>query len=176
MLYSNLCLTIPSIILAPFLGHWGDSFGRKLPVLIPACGALLSAINYAVCAAVASAPVWIHPLDWLIDWLIDRLIDWLVTVRWIDWLIDWNPVAVSWFCFSLQAEVLLLSNLLQGITGGFTGIILGVSSWASSVSSHKTRTSRLGLIEFANLLGTAVAPAVGKYAEELWEKKSKGLI
>ncbi|OWA53665.1 putative Proton-coupled folate transporter [Hypsibius exemplaris] len=122
LFWSNLCLTIPSICLAPFLGYWGDTFGRKFPVLLPSLGALLSAINYAVCAAIPGTP----------------------------------------------AELLLLSNLFQGLTGGFTGVILAVSSWAATLTSIRIRTSRLGLIEFANLFGTAIAPAVGGAVAKQW--------
>ncbi|XP_055334736.1 proton-coupled folate transporter-like isoform X2 [Paramacrobiotus metropolitanus] len=115
LFYSNLCLTIPSILLLPFLGTWGDKFGRKFPAILPAVGALLSAVNYAICSGISSTPV----------------------------------------------ELLLLSNFFQGITGGFTGCIMAVSSWASHISSLKVRTSRLGCLEFANLLGTSIAPAIG---------------
>ena len=55
--YSNLCLTIPSIFLAPFFGTWGDKLGRKIPAIIPAVGTFLSAVNYAICAAVPNISV-----------------------------------------------------------------------------------------------------------------------
>ncbi|CAH1792649.1 unnamed protein product [Owenia fusiformis] len=46
--YGTLCLTIPSLISASFIGSWADRFSRKLPILLPIIGACLSSLNYII--------------------------------------------------------------------------------------------------------------------------------
>ncbi|KDR19802.1 Proton-coupled folate transporter [Zootermopsis nevadensis] len=59
ILSSTVSLALPSIISANVLGSWGDRFGRKLPLVLPSVGGLLSALVYiwmSLCNL--SGPVW----------------------------------------------------------------------------------------------------------------------
>ncbi|KAK3870690.1 hypothetical protein Pcinc_024110 [Petrolisthes cinctipes] len=50
VLASTFSLALPSIITAQFLGSWSDTYGRKIPMLLPPVGAMLSSVVYVVMA------------------------------------------------------------------------------------------------------------------------------
>lgn len=56
-LKENLCFEIPSILIAFYYGALSDRVSRKLALLLPAVGQVLSSINYLVNAAVFDLPV-----------------------------------------------------------------------------------------------------------------------
>ena len=59
ILGSTVSLALPSIISANFLGSWGDHFGRKLPLLLPSIGGLLSTFIYIWMSLYnLSGPIW----------------------------------------------------------------------------------------------------------------------
>jgi PCFT/HCP family folate transporter-like MFS transporter 1/3 len=59
ILSSSVSLALPSIMSANFLGSWGDRFGRKLPLILPSVGGLLSALVYVWMSLYnLSGPVW----------------------------------------------------------------------------------------------------------------------
>ncbi|XP_069682462.1 proton-coupled folate transporter-like [Periplaneta americana] len=59
ILSSTVSLALPSIISANFLGSWGDSFGRKLPLIMPSIGGILSSFVYIwISLYNLSGPVW----------------------------------------------------------------------------------------------------------------------
>ena len=59
ILGSTIGLTIPSIVTANFLGSWGDNFGRKLPLLMPSIGGIISSVIYIWMSLYnLTGPVW----------------------------------------------------------------------------------------------------------------------
>lgn len=59
ILSSTVSLTVPSLISANFLGSWGDRFGRKLPLVLPSVGGLLSTLVFIWMSLYnLSGPVW----------------------------------------------------------------------------------------------------------------------
>ncbi|XP_074651711.1 lysosomal proton-coupled steroid conjugate and bile acid symporter SLC46A3-like isoform X2 [Tubulanus polymorphus] len=48
ILYTNICLTLPSIISAAFIGSWSDKIGRKIPIILPSIGAVFGLVNYVL--------------------------------------------------------------------------------------------------------------------------------
>lgn len=60
IMISTIALAIPSMVTANILGSWGDSNGRKLPLLVPSIGGIL---NSFVCIWMSSpslaGPVWL---------------------------------------------------------------------------------------------------------------------
>ncbi|XP_052769458.1 proton-coupled folate transporter-like [Mya arenaria] len=58
LLYSNLTMAVPGLLTVMFLlGPCGDRLGRKLPVLCPIIGAILSTVSNLVNAAYMDAPL-----------------------------------------------------------------------------------------------------------------------
>lgn len=59
ILGSTVSLAVPSIVSANFLGSWGDHFGRKLPLVLPSIGGLLSTFVYIWMSLYnLSGPIW----------------------------------------------------------------------------------------------------------------------
>lgn len=46
VLASTLSLTLPSILTAQLLGSWSDTYGRKIPMLLPPVGELLADVRH----------------------------------------------------------------------------------------------------------------------------------
>jgi len=57
ILGSTLALTIPSIIVAGFLGALSDLYDRKWPLVFPACGMVLASIVYILMSLYDSLPI-----------------------------------------------------------------------------------------------------------------------
>ncbi|XP_037079425.1 proton-coupled folate transporter-like [Pollicipes pollicipes] len=57
MLLSNVALAVPSVISGIYIGTWSDVFGRKVPLLLPPLGQILSALVFMVMSAYRAAPV-----------------------------------------------------------------------------------------------------------------------
>ncbi|KAG0723304.1 Proton-coupled folate transporter [Chionoecetes opilio] len=58
ILGSTLCLALTSIVTAQFLGSWSDTFGRKIPMLLPPLGAVFASFVYIVMSVkMTEAPV-----------------------------------------------------------------------------------------------------------------------
>ncbi|XP_071541507.1 proton-coupled folate transporter-like [Panulirus ornatus] len=45
---STFMLALPSIVTAQFLGSWSDTYGRKIPMLLPPVGAMFASLLYIV--------------------------------------------------------------------------------------------------------------------------------
>lgn len=45
---STFMLAVPSIVTAQFLGSWSDTYGRKIPMLLPPVGAMFASLLYIV--------------------------------------------------------------------------------------------------------------------------------
>ena len=58
-LWFNLAFGLPAIISCAFIGSWGDMYSRKLAVLLPSVGALLSSVLYVANAALPEAPLYL---------------------------------------------------------------------------------------------------------------------
>ena len=57
LFYEKLCYSLPAVVLTVVYGSWSDRFSRRLPLLLPAVGALLNAANYMLSAAFVNSPV-----------------------------------------------------------------------------------------------------------------------
>ncbi|XP_065577143.1 proton-coupled folate transporter-like isoform X3 [Artemia franciscana] len=57
ILISTVSLTIPSIIVCNFLGAYSDTHGRKLPLVLPSVGIILSSIVYMVMSTYPAVPI-----------------------------------------------------------------------------------------------------------------------
>ncbi|KAF2366293.1 Major facilitator superfamily [Trinorchestia longiramus] len=59
-LYCSLVSSLPSILLGPLMGAYSDVHGRKLPLIIPIIGSIVSALAQMVFAYLPSAdPLWL---------------------------------------------------------------------------------------------------------------------
>lgn len=61
VLGSTLTLSISSVITAQFLGSWSDTYGRKVPMLLPPLGEVVSyyvvlCVNSLLCRVCSPAP------------------------------------------------------------------------------------------------------------------------
>lgn len=69
---------------------------------------------------------------------------------------------------SLPTAPILLAvifNAISGVGGGFTGCLLAVNSYLSSITSHNTRTLRMSLLEAMTFLGACVGPSLGTFIQ-----------
>jgi len=57
--YTNIAMTIPSVLTGYYLGSWSDKFGRKTPILIPIAGAAACNLFFIFAAAYSGAPLYL---------------------------------------------------------------------------------------------------------------------
>ncbi|XP_076067360.1 proton-coupled folate transporter-like [Oratosquilla oratoria] len=48
VLSSTLSMALPSIIAAQFIGSWSDTYGRKIPLILPSLGGIFSSLVYII--------------------------------------------------------------------------------------------------------------------------------
>jgi PCFT/HCP family folate transporter-like MFS transporter 1/3 len=120
----NMALTmlssLPSIVLALFIGPWSDKNGRKPLMLIPLFGFLLSTFV------------------------------WMLNVHYMDWPAKY-----------------LLGTAIYSFFGGITCLLIGMYSYLADVTSLRSRTTRIGLLDiflFAGIpSGTFLSAYIFKY-------------
>ncbi|KAK8379478.1 hypothetical protein O3P69_019408 [Scylla paramamosain] len=56
LMYYNLITSLPSVLFALFLGSWSDRHGRKVPIVLPLFGNLMSSLVYVVNAYLTTLP------------------------------------------------------------------------------------------------------------------------
>ncbi|XP_043225257.1 solute carrier family 46 member 3-like isoform X1 [Amphibalanus amphitrite] len=56
VLYKNLIELVPGVLFALFMGSWSDMHGRKLPLLLPMAGSVVTCAVYIVFSIVTSMP------------------------------------------------------------------------------------------------------------------------
>ncbi|KAG8234631.1 hypothetical protein J437_LFUL014207 [Ladona fulva] len=117
VMWASISFAIPSIIATNLLGSWGDTYGRKLPLVLPSLGTAVGTIVFV------SASVF-------------------------------GTTTLPW---------LLIGSALSGISGGFVGCVMAVTSYISEVSNREARTSRVSLLEISFSLAAAIGPTSAAY-------------
>ncbi|XP_069997744.1 proton-coupled folate transporter [Penaeus vannamei] len=121
VLGSTLMLALPSIVTAQFLGSWSDTYGRKIPMLLPPVGAMFASLLYII---------------------------------------------MSVHLYQTPVSLVLLASFLTGLCGGFTSCILTCMSYVAQVSSFRTRTVRVGILESMIFMGGTIGPLLGGWVQE----------
>ncbi|XP_048259591.1 solute carrier family 46 member 3-like isoform X2 [Haliotis rufescens] len=116
ILRKNVVELVPSCLLVLFLlGSLGDKVGRKLPVILPCLGEVLSSIVYLILS--------IYP--------------------------------------SSKVEYVMIAAAVNGLSGGFTSLLMSVYSYVMHIADPANRTVRMGIIEsivfFAGTVGVFVS-------------------
>lgn len=62
MLYTTIAFLAPASIMSMYAGSWGDRLGRKIPLVIPPIGFIITVISYALFSLyIQSSPLWTIP-------------------------------------------------------------------------------------------------------------------
>lgn len=70
MMYTTIAFLTPASIMAMYTGSWSDRMGRKLPLIIPPIGFIITAMAYAaVNMYIESSPLWAIPFIAVINGL-----------------------------------------------------------------------------------------------------------
>ncbi|XP_064623139.1 proton-coupled folate transporter-like isoform X2 [Lineus longissimus] len=80
MLYSTVCLTLPSIVTATFIGSWSDKFSHKIPIILPSIGAILGAVNYIISSLYIELPIGLVLLSSVLSGLFGGFVTCILTV------------------------------------------------------------------------------------------------
>jgi len=121
----NMALTmlssLPSIVLALFIGPWSDKNGRKPLMLLPLLGFMVSTFV------------------------------WILNVYYMDWPAKY-----------------LMATAIYSFFGGITCLLIGMYSYLADVTSLRSRTTRIGLLDiflFAGIpAGTFLSGYIFKYS------------
>ncbi|XP_055346037.1 solute carrier family 46 member 3-like [Paramacrobiotus metropolitanus] len=111
----SLTASLPSILFAVFTGSWSDHFGRKLPMMIPFCGMVLSGILLIVFAYVPT-----HPLVLLVfPFVSASLGGWIIASAAIySYLGDYSSPATLAIDIAVFDGILNLASNIGSIVGG----------------------------------------------------------
>ncbi|PSN50400.1 hypothetical protein C0J52_17048 [Blattella germanica] len=127
ILGSTVALAIPSIVTANFLGSWGDTFGRKLPLLMPSLGGIFSSFVYVWMSLYnLSGPVWPIVIASAISGLFGGFVSCIMAVM------SYVSNISSQGSRTARVTVLEAMSFLGGTIGPFAGAAL------LSVSNHAT--------------------------------------
>ena len=120
MFYCTLCLTLPSLVTAPYFGSWSDRVSRKIPLVIPPIGAILGCVSYIVSSVYMHLPVGLILMGPLLNGLSGGFITTILAV------FSYVGAASPKENRNVRVSVLESMSFLGGTVGlGVSGLLLG---------------------------------------------------
>ncbi|XP_046438910.1 proton-coupled folate transporter-like [Daphnia pulex] len=128
ILGSTAALTIPSIIVANYLGSYSDLYDRKWPLLFPACGMVLASIVYILMSLYDSIPVSMIVLASFLSGIFGGFVSCIMSVM------SYISAVTSEESRSLRVAMLEAMTFCGGTVGPFIGgALLGATQSHAAV-------------------------------------------